>query len=332
MSDAVQEIQVDEAHVGFRLDTFLAGAIGDASRSFIKKLIKDGRVTLNGAACARPSRSVALDDCIAVSIPPPEPCTLEPENIPLDILHEDGDLVVVNKPSGLVVHPAPGHRTGTLVHAVLYHCADFRRDDFDDGDEGGERPGIVHRLDQFTSGVMVVAKTRRAFDHLSAQAREHSFDRRYRALVRGAFKEDVGKINATIGRSLKDRTRMTVTSVKGREAITRVATLERFGPASLVALTLETGRTHQIRVHLRFAGHPVLGDPVYGVTDYSGWTLSPGELKALKALDGQALHAELLGLEHPATGERLTFTAPAPTDFQSALDALRNECDRSATI
>lgn len=329
MTDSAQHnhelLEVDEEHKALRLDVFLAEAIEDASRSFIKKLIKDGRVTINDQSVTRPSRLTAKDDRIAVDLPPPPTTDLTPENIPLNVLHEDSEILVIDKPSGLVVHPAPGHWTGTLVNAVLYHCPDFEQPTGDLSGYGNDpaRPGIVHRLDRFTSGVMVVAKTPAAFSHLSRQAREHTFDRRYLALVRGEFKEDTATINATIGRSLSMRGRMAVTSVKSREAITRVRVLERFGSASLVALRLETGRTHQIRVHLRFAGRPVLGDPVYGVTDYSGWSITPEVRKTLEALGGQALHAELLGLEHPSTGERLSFTASPPEDFQRALDALR---------
>lgn len=310
------EVELEEA--GLRLDVYLAGAVEDASRSFIKRLIKDGNVTVNGHACTKPGRTVNAGDSVEVELPPP-PCTeLGPEDIPLDILYEDSDVLVVNKPSGLVVHPAPGHASGTLVNAVLHHCSDFQRPG-----EDALRPGIVHRLDQYTSGAMVVAKSPRAFASLSEQARDHTFDRRYLALVRGEFKDAAGRISASIGRSTHDRHRMTVTGLNSREAVTRFEVLERFGVASLVGLVLETGRTHQIRVHLRFAGHPVLGDPVYGVTDFTDWKITPEVRNALEALDGQALHAELLGFEHPATSERVQFTAPLPGDFAKVLSALR---------
>jgi 23S rRNA pseudouridine1911/1915/1917 synthase len=191
------------------------------------------------------------------------------------------------------------------------------------------RPGIVHRLDRDTSGVMVVAKNERAFRHLAAQAAAHTFDRRYMCLVRGEFKEERGRVNANIGRSLNDRSRMAVTGIRAKEAVTNFEVLERFGIASLVGLQLETGRTHQIRVHMRFAGRPVLGDPVYGEHEYRHWTIPDALRTALKGLIGQALHAERLGVTHPTTGERLTYTAPPPQDFQRALDALREYADRS---
>lgn len=313
------EETVSEDTAGLRLDVFLSGAIEDASRSFVKKLIKDGKALVNGKVCAKPGRMMNVGDRVEAELPPPVTTHLDPENIPLDILFEDADVLVVNKPSGLVVHPAPGHAGGTLVNAVLYHCRDFQRPG-----EDALRPGIVHRLDQYTSGVMVIAKSPRAFSSLSEQAREHTFDRRYLALVRGEFRDAAGRISASIGRSTHDRHRMTVTGLNSRDAVTRFEVLETFGVASLVALVLETGRTHQIRVHLRFAGHPVLGDPVYGVTDFADWKVSPAVRKALESLDGQALHAELLGFEHPATGERVQFTAPPPKDFEHTLRELRS--------
>lgn len=317
MSDIPKYVATEEDG-GLRLDVYLAEVIEDASRSFIKKVIKDGRVTVNGQPCRKPAHAMGPGDTVTVDLPPPPPITPEPEDLPLDILYEDAELVVVNKQSGLVVHPAPGHYTGTLVNAVLYHCPDFQGPGTDT-----TRPGIVHRLDRDTSGVMVVAKTQRAFLHLARQAADHAFDRRYLALVRGEFKEDRGRISATIGRSLVDRRRMAVTGVAARDAVTNFEVLERFGVASLVALQLETGRTHQIRVHMRFAGRPVLGDPVYGVTDYRGWRVPPQTRQALEALHGQALHAERLGFVHPASEEPLVFTAPPPQDFQRALECLR---------
>jgi len=318
MEPTRESLETTEEDAGTRLDVYLAGALEDASRSFLKKLIKDGQVAVNGEPCKKPGRVLGAGDTVDIEIPPPPPVEPLPEDIPLDILYEDEHLVVINKPAGLVVHPAPGHFTGTLVNAVLYHCRGFEAP----GDDP-VRPGIVHRLDRDTSGVMVVAKSRRGFAPLAAQAADHSFDRRYLALVRGEFQEDHGRINAQIGRSLAVRAKMAVTGVQAREAITDFFVLERFGVASLVGLQLETGRTHQIRVHMRFAGRPVLGDPVYGVTEFKNWPVPAPVLGALNGLKGQALHAERLGFNHPVTGERLSFTAPPARDFQKALDALR---------
>lgn len=324
MTETFEDV-VTAACAGLRLDQFLAEAVEDASRSYLKKLVKDGLVAVNGEPCRKPARTMNEGDRVTADVPPPPDLLPEPEDIPLDVLFEDADLLIVNKPSGLVVHPAPGHYTGTLVNAVLHRCPDFQRPGSDLA-----RPGIVHRLDRYTSGVMVVAKTQRAFIHLAAQAAAHTFDRRYLALVRGAFKEQRGRIDAAIGRSTADRKRMAITGVHGKEAVTNFEVLERFSTASLVGLRLETGRTHQIRVHMRFAGRPILGDPVYGVSDFTGWSVSTALRDALEALGGQALHAELLGIEHPGTGERLTFQAAPPPDFQLVLDILRAETSAGA--
>jgi len=305
---------------GLRLDVYLAAAIEDASRSFLQKLIKEGRVTVNDAPAVRASKTVSAGDAVVVELPPPPEERPVAEDIPLVVVYEDDDLIVIDKPSGMVVHPAPGHSAGTLVNALMFHCPEMAA-------AGGDpyRPGIVHRIDRHTSGLLVVAKSSAAFRGLGKQVREHAFDRRYLAIVRGEFKEDRGRINVPVGRSLSDPGRMSVTGVRGREAITRFETLERFHVASLVGLVLETGRTHQIRVHLRYAGRPVLGDPVYGVTDFGKWPVSQQVKNALAGLDGQALHAERLGFEHPVTHERLCFSVPPPPDFQAALDALRKE-------
>lgn len=315
----------EEAHDGKRLDAFLAAVIEDASRSLLKQVIKDQNVTINGEPIQRPSRKIRTGDEVNITLPPPPTSHLVPEDIPLEVLFEDEHVLMINKPSGLVVHPAPGHYTGTLVQAVLNHCPKFESPSGDLSGYGVDpmRPGIVHRLDRYTSGVMVVAKTQIAFNHLARQASEHTFDRHYLALVRDEFQEDSGVINAPIGRSLSQRGKMAVTSVKGRDAITHFEVKERFGIASLIKLRLETGRTHQIRVHTRFAGRPILGDPLYGITDYAKWDVKISLRTALKALEGQALHAELLGIEHPITGERIIRTALTPPDFQEVHDLLK---------
>lgn len=309
---------VSEAESGTRLDVFLAGAIEDASRSWIKKLIAAGSVERNGKVCVKPAQTVIEGDEIHIHLPDPKPAEPVPENIPIEILYEDDDLIVVNKPSGMVVHPAPGHETSTLVNALLYHCPGYQT-------TGGDprRPGIVHRLDRDTSGVMVVAKTPRAYGHLAQQAAEHRFLRHYLALVRGEFKEQYGRISASIGRSLVDAARMAVTGIRAKEAVTNFEVLERFGVASYLRLTLETGRTHQIRVHLQFAGRPILGDAVYGETRYDTLGLPTDVCGVLANLHGQALHAEVLGFVHPATGKTMTFVADIPADFAAAIKAFR---------
>ncbi len=317
MSEIIDCI-TEEEDGGLRLDVYLAGVVEDATRSFIKKLIKDNRVTVNGEIVSKPSRTMVPGESLTIDVPPSPSSWPEPEDIPLDILYEDEDMVMVNKASGMVVHPAPGHHTGTLVNAILHACPDFKR-----AGEDFIRPGIVHRLDRDTSGVMVVAKNEPAFKHLSAQAAAHTFERQYLCLVRDEFQENRGRINANIGRSLSDRSRMAVTGIRAKDAVTNFEVLERFGIASLVGLKLETGRTHQIRVHMRFANRPVLGDPVYGEYEYRHWNISDELRAALKGLIGQALHAERLGVTHPRTGERVTLSAPPPPDFQAALDALR---------
>jgi len=313
-----------EEDTGLRLDMFVAKHIEDASRSLLKQVIKDQHVKINDQIAKRPSRKVQLDDVVQIELPASPTSHLVPEDIPLEVLFEDEHVLIINKNAGLVVHPAPGHYTGTLVQAVLNHCPKFEHPSGDLSGYGIDpmRPGIVHRLDRYTSGVMVVAKTQIAFNSLSKQAREHTFDRHYLALVRDEFTEDSGTVNATIGRSLSQRGKMSVTSVKGRDAITHFKVQERYGIASLIKLRLETGRTHQIRVHMRFAGRPILGDPLYGVIDFSKWDIDVPLRNAFKSLKGQALHAEMLGIEHPISGERMHFTAEPPKDFIHARDLL----------
>jgi len=317
------ELDVAEAEAGLRLDRFAAGEIDGISRSAIQSAIKEGRVTLNGTVVRRPSRTVAEGDSVVVALPPAPATTLEPEDIPLDVLYEDDALIVLNKPAGLVVHPAPGHPSGTLVNAVLHHCNNFHTEIGDRDEETRRRPGIVHRLDRDTSGVMVVAKTPQAFEALARQAREHTFDRQYVALVAGEFDAAAGVVDVPVGRTVTDRKRMGANTALARPAVTRYQVAESFGVASLVRLQLETGRTHQIRVHMRYIGRPVLGDPVYGVTDFTGWEVSPDAACALKNLQGQALHAERLGFVHPVTGKKMRFNAPMPHDIQRAIASLR---------
>ncbi|MFZ5815548.1 MAG: RluA family pseudouridine synthase [Bacillota bacterium] len=290
-----------------RLDAFLAAReeLG-LSRSRIKGLIEAGQITLNGAP-PKASQSVAPGDEILVRVPEPEPVALVPEEIPLDVVYEDEDLLVINKQRGLVVHPAAGHWSGTLVNAVLEHVEDL------EGIGGELRPGIVHRLDKDTTGLLVVAKNQRAMASLQDQIREHTARRIYWALVHGNTMPDTGRIEAPIGRHPGDRKRMAVNTRNGREAITHFRVLERFRGYALLECRLETGRTHQIRVHLSFIGHPVVADPLYGTR------------KAHLGMEPQALHARQLGFTHPSTGAWMEFTAEPPADMMAAIQRLREE-------
>lgn len=290
---------------GERIDRFLTEQFSDKTRSFVQKLIEDKDVLVNGQTVSK-NYKLRAGDCVEVSLPEPVPLNVGAENIPLDILYEDADLLVVNKPKGMVVHPAAGNEDGTLVNALLYHCRDSLS-----GINGVLRPGIVHRIDKDTSGVLMVAKNDRAHQHLAAQIKEHSFLREYRAIVYGNVKEDSGIIDAPIGRSNKDRKKMCVTDQNARQAVTHFAVLERFRGFTYLKFRLETGRTHQIRVHMAYLGHPIAGDPVYGPK------------KVLSQLNGQCLHAMTLGFEHPTSGEWMEFTAPLPCCFTDFLDSLQ---------
>ncbi len=285
-----------------RIDAYLA-ANTDLTRSKIQKLIKDGAVALNGKAC-KASSAVCAGDSIRILVPETDGDRLpEPENITLDVVYEDDDLAVINKPKGMVVHPAPGNPSGTLVNALLYRFQTL-------SGAGGEiRPGIVHRIDRMTSGLLVVAKNDFAHEALARQFAEHTAHREYLCLVHGNLKEDSGTVDAPIGRHKTDRKRMAVTE-DGRRAVTHWHVLERFGTETLLDVRLETGRTHQIRVHMAYIGHPLLGDTVYG------------RKKPEKGLDGQCLHAAQLKLIHPSTGEPMSFSAPLPDWFTDALSRL----------
>ncbi len=291
-----------------RLDQFLQQTHPELSRSRWQQLIELGHVQVNGAVVQVKKHNLKPGDWVLVELPPPQASDLLPEAIPLDILYEDDTIILLNKPVGMVVHPAPGHYSGTLVHALLAHCPDLP------GIGGEQRPGIVHRLDKDTSGVMMVAKTEFALHHLQAQIQARTAKRDYFGLVRGVPKTQEGIINAPIGRHPTDRKKMAVTEPGlGREAITHWFIQERLGLYTLVLFQLETGRTHQIRVHANFAGWPIVGDPLYGST----------RKLVGKVLHGQLLHAWKLSLEHPLTGERLSVTAPLPKFFKQLLQALR---------
>ncbi len=292
---------------GRRLDKWLAGCLPDMTRSAVQNLIEQGMVTKNGRSLSK-SAKLSPGDQVSVTIPEVQPPDLEPENIPLDIVYEDRDLLVVNKPKGMVVHPAPGNLSGTLVNALLYHCGESLS-----GINGVARPGIVHRIDKNTSGLLMVAKNDFAHVSLAEQIKCHSFRREYTAVVYGNIKEDSGKVDQPIGRHPVERKKMAVlpNSPSSREAVTYFSVIRRYQGFTHVRLRLETGRTHQIRVHMAYLGHPVAGDPVYGPK------------KVIAALQGQCLHAGLIGFEHPRTGEYLEFTAPPPAVFLNFLDSLR---------
>ncbi len=284
-----------------RIDAYLAENT-EFSRSRLQKLVKDGAVLKNGQPC-KPNTEVRTGDAIRIEMPIVDTASLpEPEDIPLDVVYEDGDLAVINKPKGMVVHPAPGNESGTLVNALLFRFGTLSA-------ANGPRPGIVHRIDRLTSGLLVVAKNDAAHEALSKQFADHTAHREYVCLVHGNLKEDVGTVDAPIGRHKTDRKRMAVVE-NGRRAVTHWRVLERFGTETLLDVSLETGRTHQIRVHMAYIKHPIVGDEVYG---------SPAPKLGL---NGQALHGYRLTFTHPKTGETKTFTAPIPEDFRTALKRL----------
>ncbi len=304
-------LTVPAEDAGARLDSWLSARLEGKTRSFIQKLIGDGNVLIDGIPAGKKdkNRKLAAGKEVVVIIPEPERLDLQPENIPLDIVYEDADLLVVNKPKGMVVHPAPGNYTGTLVQALLYHCGENLS-----GINGVARPGIVHRIDKDTSGLLIVAKSDRAHIGLAEQIKDHSFSRTYEAVVYGNIKEDTGTLRSYLGRSSADRKKMAVVSPlvpDAREAVTHFEVLERFGSFTHVRLRLETGRTHQIRVQMASIGHPVAGDPLYGPK------------KVLTELNGQCLHARTIGFVHPVTGETVSLDSPLPAYFTAFLGKLR---------
>ena len=312
--EAMLEFTVSEEQSGTRLDSFLS-AISSLSRSAAARLTEEGAVLVDGNPKDK-KYQVKAGQRVEVSLPMPEECDAKPENIPLDIIYEDSQLLVVNKPQGMVVHPAPGNPTGTLVNALLYHCGDSLS-----GIGGEIRPGIVHRIDKDTSGLLVVAKNDEAHQGLSAQLSGHRIRRVYFALVQGGFREEEGTVNLPIGRHPTDRKKMAVlkdSQHKAREAITHYRVLSRFGNVTLLRVELETGRTHQIRVHMSYKGHPLLGDPLYGTNP------TPFEKKHSALFCGQCLHAGELSFTHPTTGEEMHFSCPLPENFQSILQILEN--------
>ena len=320
MTNQTQNYHVRENQHGTRLDRFLISTVEGVSRTYLQKLIRSGEVTVNDKVVKQPSYQLQHGDRVCLTLPAPRPLdTLQPEKIALDILYEDSHLIVLNKPARMLVHPANGVNVGTLVNALLAHCSTDLS-----GIGGIERPGIVHRLDKDTSGILVVAKTDVVHRGLSVQFERHSITRQYIAVVCGMLTKTTGTVDAQIARSRRDRRRMTTVETGGRHAVTHYEVLETYPKFALMQLTLETGRLHQIRVHLQHIGHPVAGDTIYGGEQRALNDADTPQLKqALTQLKRQALHARLLGFVHPATDENLTFSAPMPKDIQQLLDALQ---------
>jgi 23S rRNA pseudouridine1911/1915/1917 synthase len=310
---------------GKRLDQFLSQIDLVLSRSQAKNLIEE-RVILLNQKPAKPSVHLKQGDLIAGTIPKPKPLSLEPEPTPLNILYEDPSIIVLNKPAGMVVHPAVGNPSGTLVNALLYHCQDLS------GINGVLRPGIVHRLDKDTSGVMVVAKDDEAYHHLIKQFRNRTVEKVYLAIAYGKFNQAEGLIDAAIGRHPKERKRMSTRTKKGRIAITRWKRVESLDGFSLLEIYPQTGRTHQIRVHLSSMGHPLLGDPLYGRKGRPGSIQDPVLKECVRRMSRQALHAHRLAFDHPRTGGRVQFEAPLPQDIQEALEWLRSQINKNSPL
>lgn len=296
-----------ENEEGKRIDRYLAEQMPDMSRSYIQKIIKDGLVTVSEKP-VKANYRLSLYESIKVTIPELKEPEIEAEDIPLDILYEDQDIIVINKPKGMVVHPAPGHYSGTLVNALMYHCGNELS-----GINGVMRPGIVHRIDMDTTGSLIICKNDMAHQCIAEQLKEHSIKRVYYAIVHGNIKEDQGTVNAAIGRHPIDRKKMSTKCKQGKHAVTHYTVIERFGDYTFIQCELETGRTHQIRVHMASIGHPLLGDAIYG----------PAKCP-FKNLQGQTLHAKILGIIHPRTGEYMEFDAPLPDYFNNLLQILKN--------
>lgn len=300
-----KQFVVDETSVNMRLDVYLANKLVDKSRSYIQNLVEDDMVQVNNKL-RKSNYKLNVDDLVLITIPDPIELSIKPQNIPLDIIYEDSDLVVVNKPKGMVVHPAAGVYENTLVNALLYHCTDLS------GINGVSRPGIVHRIDKDTSGTIVVAKNDYTHNKLALQLKDHSMNRIYLALVEGVIKEDEGTVDEPLGRHPIERVKIAI-SKDGKRAVTHYRVIERYNNNTLIECKLETGRTHQIRVHMAFKGHPIVGDPVYGYK------------KQRFKLEGQLLHAKLLGFIHPKTEKYMEFSTEPPEDFKKVINILKNE-------
>ena len=297
---------IDKEYEKVRIDKFLSDLNKELTRSHIQKIINQGLVCVNGKT-VKASYKLSLNDNVVINIPMPKKMDIKPYDYPLDIIYEDDDILIVNKEKGMVVHPAPGHLNDTLVNAIMFHCKENLS-----GINGELRPGIVHRIDRDTTGVLVICKNDLAHEDIAKQLKDHSITRKYYAIVVGNIKEDDGVIDAPIGRNPNDRKKMAIVK-NGRRAVTHFKVLERFGNYTYVECELETGRTHQIRVHMKSIGHPLLGDDVYGAH------------KSQFKLDGQTLHAGVLGFIHPRTGEYVEFKADLPEYFEKILKVLRNK-------
>lgn len=304
--ETVYKVKIEKEQQGTRIDLVLSLALPETSRSFLQKLIGSGAVRIDGQVCGSKKYKVEEGQEVVVTVPAPQELSVEAEDIPLDIVYEDEDLLVVNKPKGMVVHPAAGNDTGTLVNAVLYHCRGRLS-----SINGVIRPGIVHRIDKDTSGLLMIAKTDAAHASLAEQLARHSITRVYEAIVYNNFAQDEGTVDAPIGRDPKNRLRQAVTQQNAKNAVTHFRVLERFGAFTHIEVRLETGRTHQIRVHMAYIKHPLLGDGVYGPA------------KNPFGVQGQMLHARVLGFDHPTTGKYMEFTSPLPEEFAAVLEKLR---------
>ncbi|MCU6761238.1 Ribosomal large subunit pseudouridine synthase D [uncultured Roseburia sp.] len=302
-----QTFEVTEEFEDCRLDKFLSVLYEGQSRTFFQKLIKDGNVMINDQTVTKNSFKVSGDDIISVTVPEVQSLDILPENIPLDILYEDADILVVNKAKGMVVHPSAGHYTGTLVNAVMYHCQNSLS-----GINGVIRPGIVHRIDKDTTGSLIICKNDTAHTEIAKQIKEHTVIRKYRGIVLGNVKEDTGKIEGLIGRHPVHRKKMAVVETNGKSAVTHYKVIERFQKYTYMEFQLETGRTHQIRVHMASICHPLLGDTVYGP-----------EKQPVKGLEGQTLHAMTIGFIHPSSREYIEIEAPLPAYFKELLAKLK---------
>lgn len=308
MSSKIIIKNIEPEYNGQRIDKFLSETLPEYSRSFIQKVVKDGGVLVD-EKCVKSNYKLSTGQILKLNVPELVEPDIVPEDIPLDILYEDEDIIVVNKPKGMVVHPAAGHYTGTLVNALMYHCRDNLS-----GINGVTRPGIVHRIDMNTTGVLVACKNDAAHIFLSEQLAVHSITRKYNAIVHNSFKENSGTVDAPIGRHHIDRKKMAIDYKNGRNAVTHYSVISNYGKYAHIECQLETGRTHQIRVHMSSIGHPLLGDDVYG----SG--------KSPYRLEGQTLHARVLGFVHPSTGKYMEFEAPLPDYFKEIIVDLENKC------